>query len=569
MAVMLGLALVAAACTGGSESDSADTGTEAAGSAAGSEGTDGEARRGGTAVLAMVQEPGGMNQLFHDQSGAFLGGEAGWVVEPLFVALPDGTYEPRLAAEVPTVDNGGLSEDGRTVTYRLREEATWSDGEPFTADDIVFTFDVFDDPDSTALVPTDYQLVESVTAVDDHTVEVQMTEPNPAYLALWKQVLPEHEFDSTAVTAEHPQARLPLGTGPFVFTGFEAGNQITLERNPDYWRDPNLPYLDGITLKITPDKQVATTSFLDGQYDSVFFFVTADLPDLDAAAEAGAPITVATQDTNSWVEWLFLNHSDSGDPDVPHPVLGDPAIREALAAGIDRQAVIDQVLGGFGTLAGSPIYAGTHAVDIPPTDYDPDHAKQVLDEAGWEPGPNRVRSKDGVTASLSFTTIAGDQSRQLYQQIMQQNLAEVGIELNIENEPSNIIFGGFSEGGLLATGDYDIVMSRDGYYVDPVSWLAEFTCDSIPNSEHPGRSTYAHYCNEDFDALVQEAASTLDQEQRQDLYEQAANLFHEEHIAVPVYSSTWGWAWNDRLQGVSTDYWSGMWLSVAEWYLAE
>ncbi|MGI8985673.1 MAG: peptide ABC transporter substrate-binding protein [Nocardioidaceae bacterium] len=509
-----------------------------------------------------------MNELFHDQSGAFLGGEAGWVVEPLFLALPDGTYEPRLAAEIPTVDNGGVSRGGRTVTYRLREGITWSDGKPFTAEDLVFTFDVFRDPDSTALVPVDYELVESVTARDQLTVEVQLKEASPTYLELWKHVMPAHEFESTAVTAEHPQARLPLGTGPFVFTDFKAGDEIALERNPDYWRDPDLPYLDGITLKIVPELEVATTSFLEGQYDTVFFFTTGDLPQLEAAEESGAPIVVETQETDSWVEWLFLNHSASGDPSVPHPVLGDAAIREAIDFGIDRQGIIDTVLGGFGTLVGSPIYSGAFDVDIPPATYDPDHARQVLDEAGWEPGSDGIRVKDGVRASLMFQTVSGDHTRELYQQIIQQNLEEVGIEMNIENVPSNIIFGGYEEGGLLATGSYDTMMSRDGNYVDPASWMASFTCDSIPNEQQTVGETYGHYCNPEFDELAQQAASTLDQQERTELYSQMAQMFHDERVAIPIYSSTWGWAWNLQLQGVSPDYWSGVWPSVAEWYLA-
>ncbi len=550
---VLALTLVLSACRGADEPS----------------GEPGSAEHGGTAVLAMVQESGGMNELFHDQSGAFIGGQAAWVVEPLFIARPDGTYEPLLAAEVPSVENGGVSKDGLTVTLKLRDDITWSDGEPLTAKDLVFTWDVFQDPGSTALVPVVYEAVESVTAVDDLTVEVNLKEPTPAYLELYKHILPAHEFDSTTVTAEHEQATLPLGTGPFVFDEFKAGDEITLKRNEDYWRDPDLPYLDGITLKIVPELEVATSAFLEGQYDSVFFFTTGDLAELQSAQEAGAPIEVETQKTDSWVEWLFLNHSTSGDPDVPHPVLGDPAVREAIDAGIDRQAVIDEVLGGFGTIVGSPIYSGAYDVDIPAEEFDPDHAKEVLDEAGWEPGSDGIRVKDGVRASLEFQTVTGDHTRELYQQIIQQNLQEVGIEMEIKNAPSNTIFGGYSEGGTLATGNYDTSMSRDGNYVDPAEWMAAFTCDAIPSQEKPNGETLGHYCNPEFDALAKQAASSMDSTQRAELYSQMAQIFHDDRVAIPIYSSTWGWAWNQRLQGVSADYWSGIWPSVAEWYLTE
>lgn len=522
LAGLAAVALVVAGCTGG-----------------GAAATGEDASSGGNALIAMIQEPGSMSPFFTDQSGADLSVLA---VEPLFNQVADGSYEPLLAAEVPSVENGGVSEDGLTVTFRLREGITWSDGEPFTAEDLAFTFDAISAPDSALLADPEYGLVDSVTAVDDLTAEVRMTDPNPAYLNLFKQVLPAHTFDSATIPAEHPQARLPMGTGPFVFTEWQSGSQMTLERNEAYWRDPQQPYLDGIIVTITPDKQTALTAFTDGEYDTVFFVDSGDLPDLTTAAKGGAPITVELQETESWVEFLWLNHSDGGDPEVPHPVLGDPAVREAIDLAIDRQAIIDRVLEGFGTQVGSFIYAGFAAHEIAPAPFDPDAANALLDEAGWVTGSDGVRSRDGVRASLGFTTIAGDQTRALYQQLIQQHLADVGVEVRIENVPSNTLFGGFSEGGLLATGDYDLSMTRDGYYIDPLQWVDVFTSDSIPAQESPDGFTYSHWRNAAYDELADAAASTLDREERAEAYADLAELFAAERVALPLYSSEWGWA---------------------------
>jgi len=509
-----------------------------------------------------------MNRLFNDQSGSFL---SFWAQEPLFVARPDGSFDPVLAAELPSVENGGLSEDGLTVTFRLREGVTWSDGQPFTAEDVKFTFDVIQDPGSTAIPPSAYDLVESVDVVDERTVRVRMSSPNPYYFGLFQQILPKHMFDSTAVTTEHPQARLPLGTGPFVFVEWNDGDTIMLERNEDYWDSEQRPvWLDGITLKITPDAQSAISSFQRGEFDSVFFVTSGDLPDLTDARDNGAPIVVTLQETRSHVEWLWLNQSDNGDPSRPHPVLGDPAVREAIDLGIDRDAVIDQVLKGFGTLNGSFLYSGFAATEVEVAPFDPERANEILDDAGWERGADGVRAKDGVRASLRYQTVTGDQTRELYQQLVQQNLEDIGIEVNIENLPSNLMFGSYQEGGRLARGDFDIMMSRDGYVVDPLEegWAANFTCEEVASESNPGGQSETHWCNPEYDAIVQEAASTVDQNRRAELYAEAAQLFARERPALPLYSSTWGWTWSTALQGVSTDYFDGIWRSAQDWYLA-
>lgn len=527
----------------------------------------GEGGGGNRALIAYIQEAGGMNPLFHDQSGAFLGAFA---QEPLFIERADGEVEPFLAAEIPTAENGGVSKDGKTVTYKLRDDVTWSDGEPFTAHDLEFTFEAFNDPESAILVPSEYDLVKSVEAKDDQTAVVTMKAPNGTYLSLWKNVLAKHKFDSTAITKEHEQAQLPLGTGPFVFKEIKEGDRIVLDRNKNYWRDPKLPKLDGITLKVTPEAESAISGFIAGEYDTVFFVTTGDLPDLvKAQEEDGAPIKVATQKTRSHVEWLWLNHSNKGDRKAGHPVLSDPAIREAIDLGIDRQQIIDKALGGYGTLEGSAIYAGTYAVHKKPAPFDQAEAKKVLDAAGWKPGDDGVRTKDGVRASLKFQTISGDPVRSRYQQMIQQDLKKIGVEVKIENVPSNTMFGGYSDGGLLATGNFDMMMSRDGYYRDPVEWIDMFTCDSIPDKQNPDRITTSHWCDPSFDKRVAQAASTIDQKERAQLYRQLADQFAEERVALPLYSSTWGWTWNERLTGVSTDYFDGIWRGTAQWQIKE
>lgn len=556
-------ALILSACTSGATDDAAPA-------VDGGRGEDGNesaaAEEGGRIVMALTQEPGVMSRIFDEQSAADL---SMFVVEPLLVPLADGGYGPVLAEEVPTVENGGVSEDGLTVTYRLRDGVTWSDGDAFDAQDLEFTVDVIKDEANATVVGPEYGPVEEVVVVDPLTVEVRMSEPNRLYLDLFQDVLPSHRFDSTTIDPADELLELPLGTGPFAFTDWRRGDGLELEANEDYWRDPELPHLDGISVRVVPDTVAATSAFTNGEYDTVFFFVSADLPNLLREQEGGAPIEVALQETPSWVEWLWLNHSAQGEPGTPHPVLSDPAVREAIDLAIDREGIIETVLEGQGTLVGSYLYAGWAASEIPHTQRDTDAAVAALEAAGWELGDDGVRTRNGTRASLTFMTIAGDASRELYQQIIQQNLADIGIEVVIQNRPAEEIFAGYDDDGALARGAFDLMMSRDGYYIDPKAWTDVFTTGSIPSADNRGGFSYSFWSDEQFDTMAAEAGAEIDGAAAQPMYAELAEYFAAERVALPLYSSTWGWAWSSDLEGVdATSYWDGIWPSVAEWRLA-
>jgi peptide/nickel transport system substrate-binding protein len=182
-----------------------------------------------------------------------------------------------------------------------------------------------------------------------------------------------------------------------------------------------------------------------------------------------------------------------------------------------------------------------------------------------------VREKDGVRASLRYQTIAGDLTRELYQQVVQQNLGDVGIELTIENVPSNTIFGSYEEGGILARGQYDILMSRDGYEVDPADWAAVFTTDQIPSEANPGGFTYSFYSNPVYDDLIAQAAATLDQAERQALYEQADAILAEDKPAIQLYRSASAEAWGTRIKGISSPFFDprGTLHTAEDWYVEE
>ncbi|HRP99381.1 MAG TPA: peptide ABC transporter substrate-binding protein [Terrimesophilobacter sp.] len=533
-------------------------------------GNDEQPQSGGIAVVSLVGEPGVLNPFFNTESSALI--SEAFVIEPLFTLLQNGTHEATLAASVPTIDNGGVSEDGLEITFELRDGITWSDGEPFTAEDLAFTVDVAQNPDAAALPSPEYASITGTEVIDDLTLKVTLSKPELGYLELFRTTLPKHRFTSSAIGLDDPLVRLPLGTGPFVFDEWRSGDEIILSANENYWLDPNLPHLDGVTIKITPDQQTATAGFLAGDYDTMFFISGGDFPAIAEAVEEGAPFHLQIDKQQpGFVEYLWLNHSDQGNPAVGHPVLSDPAVREAIDLGIDRETIVNELLDGMGVLSGAFISSGFGSVWRSATKYDPQAAADVLEDAGWVLGPDGVRERDGVRASLRFQTISGDQDRVLYQQVIQQNLADLGIELTIDNVPAGQIFAPYEAGGLLATGDYDIIMSRDGRYADPGLWVYTFASISIPSEENGGQGfTYSHWRNAEYDELGYLASITLDFDERAALLAQIDELFVSERVAIPVFATVLGLAWSTSLEGVEARYWSGIWATdgTAHWSLA-
>ncbi len=529
-----------------------------------------EPASGGIAVVALTQEPGMLSPLFNAQSGSNL--TYAFVVEPLFTILDTGERVPNLATEVPTLENGLVSEDGLTVTYKIHEGIVWSDGEPFTADDLAFTIDVATNPETLAIPDPEYGTIASYEVVDPQTIAVTFSATQPNYLNLFRQVLPQHRFDGVDIEADHPELRTPTGTGPFRIGEWVSGDEIRFERNENYWRDDQQPLLDGVTVKINPDLTTAVNGFVRGDFDLVFGLTAGDLDEVQSAVDSGAPVVLHEKPENTgYVEWLWVNNSANGQLGTPHPVLGDPAVREAIDLAIDRQGILDDVLGGFGTLSNSLIYAGFGGELTEVAPYDPEQAGEVLDEAGWVPGGDGIREKNGVRASVKFQTISGDQVRALYQQVIQQNLSEIGIETVIENVPSTLMFGEAKDGGLLATGQFDLMMSRAGKVPDPTEWMVEFATSTIPVAENATGYSYAWWSNERYDALVETVGSEMDPEVREQAVHEANELFAAERPAIPIYASPTAWAWSSALSGVTDDTWNGPWdtTSSVNWSFSE
>ena len=488
---------------------------------------------------ALWQEPEGLNPFFFIQIASRIVRKR--ILEGLFRIAPDGSVVPVLAAEVPTQENGGISEDGKTITIKLKKGLVWSDGTPVTAQDVVFTWEVVMDDANPVSSRAGYDLIEDMSTPDETTVVMRFREVYAPFLTLFSvnhAVLPRHVFGGNTDLSQSSFNREPVvGTGPFKFVRWESGAFIELEKNPLYRGAPDKPLLDKLIYTIVPARETAIQQIKTGQVDAMWNLLETQIPEFQGLADVRLLNTPSAN-----LEYLGLNLSDPNsedpnnpgytDPNKPHPILGDPAVREAIELAIDKQAIVDALFGGLTTVAVSPIspFHWANNPEIGPSEYNPERAKQILDEAGWTPGPGGVRVKDGVRMDLRIMTTTGDQIRLQTEQIIQRYLLEVGINLQIVNVPSAVLF---SKNGPLQSGDYDIAEDTWGPDFDPADFLTIlFHSGSLP----PNGWNFFRINDPNIDKHIELGNSAIGIEARRPHYQIAQKLILDTGAYIPLYN---------------------------------
>jgi peptide/nickel transport system substrate-binding protein len=564
------LALVAAACGGGTtattEGDAGGGPAPTAQPPADDAPADEEpAAEGGILTIGLYQEPDNLNPYLAVQTASRLVREL--TLEGLLAADPDGNFIPELAAEVPSVENGGISADGLTITYKLREGVTWSDGDPFTSADVKFTWEAIMDDANAVNSQSGYELIESIETPDDLTVVVKFSELYAPALSLFSiadAILPAHELEGVAF----PDAefnRLPEGTGPFVITEWRSGDSIVFDRSPNF-REAGKPILDRVVFKIIPSREVGIAQIRAGEVDVLWDLIESQIPEFQALE--GIDLQVVP---SSNVEYLGLNLADTFDPAVPHPILADKRVRDALAAAIDRTPIVDELLFGMTTVATSPIgmgWAAPEGMTLPP--YDPEKAKALLEEAGWvDTDGDGIRERDGMTLTLEISTPAGSQLRELSQQILQAQFAAVGIELVINNVPAATLFGNWQENGKLKRGDFDIVMDTWGPDLDPDAFLSTlFSSDQIPMESNDGEGwNFVRLVDPELDAAIVAGRSTLDLDARKASYRTVVERILAAGVYIPLYNRSRINAFSSVVAGELPNSWDNFTWNIADWSL--
>jgi peptide/nickel transport system substrate-binding protein len=469
---------------------------------------------------------------------------------------------PVLVKEMPSVENGGISADGKVITLKLRDDIVWSDGTPITSEDFVFTYEMTMNPKNTVASTHPYDKLEKVEAPDPKTVVMTFKEPFAAWQAtLWHGLLPAHilrpvfEKEGTIDNAEWNRAPT-VGCGPFVFKEWESGSFIRFVANENYWL--GRPKIDEIFIRIVPDDASQVAALKAGDGDLGTFIAYSDIPTLE---QAGVHMVKVFSGYNEG--WYFYLHPEKG-----HPALKDVRVRQAIALAFDRFSVCKDLLLGL-TKPPATYWANTPWQDptLEPWPYDPERAKQLLDEAGWkDTNGDGVRDKDGVELVLTLGTTTREIRRDV-QAVAQQQLAQVGIKLELANADSDIFFNSYGEGGPCATGQYDIFeYSTTPQYPDPDT--ADWLCSEIPSDENPSGVNWQSVCDEELDGLFKLQATQVDPAERQQTFHKITRLIYEKVYWLGVWEDPDIWAVGPRLKNVRL---SGAtpFFNIVEWDLSQ
>lgn len=487
----------------------------------------------GQLVLAFSQEPTVFNPLMPHievDEGVYYA-----VFDPLFDFDADGEFFPILAAEVPTVANGGISKDGLNWRLKLKEGVTWHDGTPFTAEDVKFSLELPMDPDFRSFRSTGYRFMTNITVVSDTELTWEMSEPFAPMAAILAStyIIPKHAFDGVEDKNTAPFSNAPIGTGPFKFKNRMAGDHIELEANAEYHMDG--PFLTTLIIKYVPDLNVMYTQFKSGDIDVIGLQYIS--PDHLAEAEtlSGKVVTVAGTAT---FESIGLN--------MTRPQFQELAVRQALYAALDKTSIIDALYYGVPTPTETymPQQSYYYNPDLPKHEFNLDKARALLDGAGWVLGADGIREKDGVKLAFSNSTTAGNHLREQAQQFIQQTFAEIGVEMTIKNLPPAVMWGDY---WMNSEFDSVVVGLNTLAGADPDT-SDYFMSTMSPTLGGAGQNTFA-YQNPKVDELLIKGAASFAPEERKVIYKELQEVIRADLPFLPVFQYAVIKGWKDDVTG--------------------
>lgn len=496
---------------------------------------------GGELIIGSIQEPDSLNPWL---TGLTVGLEVETMIyDSLTRVDPTGTHVPTLAAEVPSVENGGISEDLMTYTYTLRDDVTWHDGQPFTAADVVFTYDAIANPEVNARSRSGFDLVDSVEAVDDQTVVFNLTEPSVVFLETWgyRGILPKHIFENEDMNTSEYNRAPTVGTGPYKFIEWVSGDRIILERNPDYYREGG--YIERIDYRIVPNSDTLLTMMETGEIDMRFVLTAEHVP----IARELTEFEVFATPAHSYFHFT-INNAD--------PILGDKRVRQALTYGLNKRQITETVLQDLVEPHGSPVAKPSwayvdHSERFP---FDPAQANALLEEAGWQLGDDGIRTKDGERLALELLNIAGDSERLQIVQLCQAIWKEIGVEVNINQVDAPTFVAAMVEQ------NYQWAYGFWGFSVDPSGYNERWLSTSAGH--------WLNYDNPETDTLLLDALQTPDRAVRLEKYTAFQEIVVEDATNIWLYNRIFFDAVKERVQGFVPNASSAtnMW-NVHEWWL--
>jgi len=498
--------------------------------------------------------------------------------EPLASWDPDGNLAPILAAEVPTLQNGAVAKDGKSVTWHLKKGVAWHDGKPFTADDCVFTWEYVADPATASTNIQTYKDIK-VEKLDSHTIRVVFQRPTPfwadAFCGVRGMVLPKHLFEAYkgGKSREAPTNLKPVGTGPYKFVDFKPGDMVRGELNSNYHM-PNRPFFDTIEIKGGGDAVSAARAVIQsGEFDYAWNMQVEDeiLKRMEQGGKGHADI-VAT----GHIEHIQLNNTDPGKEvdgerssiKTKHPFLTDPAVRQALNLLVDRAAVQEQIYGRTGIATANFLNAPERFRSKNTRwEFNVDKANQVLEAAGWKKGSDGIRAKDGVKLKLVYQTSI-NAPRQKTQQVVKQVAAKAGIEMELKSVQASQYFSSDVANPDTYTHFYtDIQMyTTTMTQPDPELFMLQFTSWEIASKDNKWQlRNITRWRNEEYDKLYRAAETEMDPVKRAALFIKMNDLVIQNVVVIPVVQRPQVSAVSNRLRAERSGWDSDFW-ALQNWY---
>ena len=411
---------------------------------------------------------------------------------------------PELVTEIPTQQNGGISKDGKSITWHLRRDVKWSDGAPFDGDDVVFSTNAVNNPKNNEIGRDGWDLITKIDEPDKFTVVFHLKKPFAAYLPTFfgsaganPCVLPAHILGNLPDFNTAPYNSLPVGIGPFRYVRWARGDRVELEANPYYWRGQ--PKLKKVIYKQIPDNNTLLTQLTTGEIDLWPFVGTAFYDRVKAI-----PNRTVLSDPGFLYAHIDFNTS--------HPILSDVRVRRALRFAIDRDAINQKVFHNIPSAQESPVSPVSPAYhEFARIPYDPAQANALLDSAGWsQKGPDGIRVKAGGRLSLEYAIYSGVPAADTMIELIRTMWKQVGVDVSVRHYETGLFFALAQNGGIVYGGKFDVTsFSWLGDVIGDIS--AQYACTMMP----PNGQDIPRWCDKQFDADMAHFKALYSFEERQ------------------------------------------------------
>jgi len=490
----------------------------------------GEPVAGGDLVVGISEEPVSLNPFLPDGTSMATKLVTANILWGLLVVTPSLTHAPRIAETVPTLENGLVTRNPFTVTYRIKEEAIWSDGEPITSWDVQFTWQNIMDPKRNVADRAGYDKIETIQTPDAKTVKIVFKEPYIHYKELFSTtypILPKHLLNGRSYDDLLSQM-ITFASGPYRFKKWTKGESITITRNENFWDKE--PYIDQVIFKFTPKTDSMFTGLEEGKLDMVY--APSDLKFIERL------ITLEGKEVRiePGLVWEHIGFN------LKNAYLGDENVRKAIAHALDRRKIAKEATGDEKVLQSvvMPLQDRYYVSSWKTYDYNPDKAREYLRKAGFSRGADGIYEKEGKPLKLAISTTTGNAVRERTVEIIQENLTRAGIRVEVANSSPATFFN-----TKLSRGDFEI-----GVW----AWLAGdepklqhlFASDMAP----PAGFNYYGYDDGFLTDVVKRLSRTIDQKERAAVYRIAQDKLSDDAVVIPLYQHPHVIAYDGRVHGV-------------------